>query len=157
MVNSPLFTSSKRGFSRTQHSNIVGWSKPQFTIHTRRRRRRPLTMTWNWQSNRRRVKEHNSEEQQHTQIECLQLFGRAGQHWLAVKLCLKNDIIAGGFFFIVSEVFIVSLQWSPRDVALWKWSALASREWMTRRGARKQAIQRTERSGEYTLISSQLT
>lgn len=44
---------------------------------------------------------------------------------------LENDIIAGGFH--LSKVFIVSLQWSPRDVV---YGSDLSREWMTRRGAR---------------------
>lgn len=62
MVNSPLFTSSKRGFREHNISTLLLVKSLNSHSEQRRLRRtndRALTMTWNWQSNRRRVKEHN--------------------------------------------------------------------------------------------------
>lgn len=129
MVNS---SSSARGFfyisrTSTQHCCellMVAWrerEKPQFTLA-----RRPLTMTGNWQSNRRRVKEEHNRRTRGahtTQIECLQLFARSDKpgHWL---FCEKMTSLLVVCCFIVQVKCLLCLC-SDLHVTSGKWSLLS--------------------------------
>lgn len=146
MLNSPLFTSSMRGFCEHNTSTLLLVKSLNSHSEQRRRRtndRRALTMTWNWQSNRRRVKEHNRRRRRAT-AHTNWMSSIVRPRWTCCEaiLCFwkMTSLLVVFIFFIVSEVFIVSLQWSPRDVAFmeviangWRGEARENKRFSARR------------------------